>query len=111
MVWLEKRAFFAAILTSVQTRCASSQKIPPVLNFFLHVKCMYFDQGKRSCPGTSSKSLYISHPKVNHGLLSCNHFAVAMEWCMISRDGFFVGAISVDRGRKNVCATTTLERE
>ena len=34
VVWLKKRAFFVTILTSVQTQCAYSQKITPVLNIF-----------------------------------------------------------------------------
>ena len=57
---LRPQKFWAALLYSTQTHCAYSQKIPPVLNMFCMKKCLlilsyliFFDQGKRSCPGAS----------------------------------------------------------
>ena len=60
VIWLEKRAFLVAVLTTAQTHCAFSQNIAPVLNIFciqiflLILSCfIYFNQGRRSCPRAS----------------------------------------------------------
>ena len=45
-VWLEKRAFLVAVLTTVQIQCAFCQMIATVLNIF----CMFF----YFCPISSS---------------------------------------------------------